>query len=73
VNVNNHRLLLPDGALMHVEDSGDGPPVVFTHGWTAGWEMREYQMSALPMGATEVSGWTDEDAAARQLAGWVRL
>jgi pimeloyl-ACP methyl ester carboxylesterase len=36
-----------DGARLHVEDWGEGPPVVFTHGWTAGWEMWEYQMTAL--------------------------
>jgi pimeloyl-ACP methyl ester carboxylesterase len=36
-----------DGAQLHVEDWGGGPPVVFTHGWTAGWEMWEYQMTAL--------------------------
>jgi non-heme chloroperoxidase len=51
VNVNNDRLILPDGALMHIEDWGDGPPVVFTHGWTAGWEMWEYQMSAVTDGS----------------------
>ena len=36
-----------DGARLHIEDWGEGPSVVFTHGWTAGWEMWEYQMTAL--------------------------
>ncbi len=37
----------PDGARLHVEDWGDGDPVVFTHGWCVGTEMWEYQMTAL--------------------------
>src|SRR3982074_3633575 len=41
------RLTAEDGARLHAEDWGDGPPVVFTHGWTVGWEMWEYQMAAL--------------------------
>jgi non-heme chloroperoxidase len=40
-------LITPDGALIHIEDWGDGPAVVFTHGWSAGHEMWEYQMTAL--------------------------
>ena len=41
------RVMTADGAAIHVEDWGDGPPVVFTHGWTAGHEMWEYQMTSL--------------------------
>lgn len=37
----------PDGARLHYEDWGAGPPVVFTHGWSVGGEMWEYQMTAL--------------------------
>ena len=36
-----------DGARLHIEDWGSGPPVVFTHGWALGAEMWEYQMTAL--------------------------
>ena len=42
-----HEITTSDGARLHAEDWGEGPPVVFTHGWTVGWEMWEYQMSAL--------------------------
>jgi pimeloyl-ACP methyl ester carboxylesterase len=41
------RVMTADGAAIHVEDWGDGPPVVFTHGWAAGHEMWEYQMTSL--------------------------
>jgi pimeloyl-ACP methyl ester carboxylesterase len=36
-----------DGAQLHVEDWGQGAPIVFTHGWTVGHEMWERQMTAL--------------------------
>lgn len=32
---------------MHLEDWGAGQPVVFTHGWSVGGEMWEYQMTSL--------------------------
>jgi non-heme chloroperoxidase len=40
-------LMTGDGASIHVEDWGDGSPVVFTHGWSVGHEMWEHQMTAL--------------------------
>jgi pimeloyl-ACP methyl ester carboxylesterase len=40
-------VITADGASIHVEAWGEGQPVVFTHGWSVGHEMWEYQMSAL--------------------------
>lgn len=41
------RVVTADGATIHIEDWGNGPPLVFTHGWSAGYEMWEYQMTSL--------------------------
>jgi pimeloyl-ACP methyl ester carboxylesterase len=41
------RVVTADGAAIHIEDWGNGPPLVFTHGWSAGCEMWEYQMTSL--------------------------
>lgn len=60
-----------DGAYLHIEEWGDGPPVVFTHGWALGAEMWEYPMSALADSGLRCVG-VDRRGCGRSTAGRLR-
>jgi len=37
-DINHHFIETPDGRKLHVAETGDGPPLIFVHGWPEFWK-----------------------------------
>jgi hypothetical protein len=51
-----------DGAVIHIKGWRQGPPLVFSHAWSAGHKTCEYQMSALTARGFRCIGGLDAQA-----------